>query len=989
MQFFLVDNRTYEILIWANVRLALAILCLAYLVVPGRAAAQTDQAQFFEKSVRPLMAKHCFRCHGPKTEKSGLRLHTADRLFQGGHTGPVVVPGKPDESRFIQLIRGIGELRMPPDAELPDSEIAILEQWIRDGAVWPEYPLQPKAVPDDPDESTSFTSGELAYWAFQPVQPPQPPTVNDESWIESPIDRFILAKLEAAGLAPSPPADKYQLLRRVTFDLTGLPPTAEEIADFLADESPEAFTTVVDRLLESPGYGERWGRHWLDVVRYGESAAHDGNNAYLHAWRYRDYVIKAFNDDKPYDRFIIEQLAGDLLPKTNDVALDYEQLVATGFLQVGPKPVVMRDKRQMLLDIADEQLHTSGVAFLGLTIGCARCHDHKFDPIPTKDYYSLAGIFASTRVMRDHVADSMWIETEVPGPDGQPAKLMTVRDFPNPRDLRIHHRGSYRTLGGIAPRRFLQVIAGVDHQPIQAEGSGRLELAQWIASPQNPLTPRVMVNRIWQHHFGRGIVSTSDNFGLQGEQPTHPQLLDWLAAQFVENGWSIKAIHRWMVVSSTYRQAYVENEAHLAADPENKWLWRMRRRRLDAEQIRDAMLAASGELDLTEGGTLFTEGYTANDAQRELYVVDISGKEYFPPFQHPRRSVYLPVIRNGRPEMLKLFDVANSHESTSLRGETTVAPQMLFLLNSRFARSQAKNLALRVVDAAPTVGSPQEQIAAQVQSAYHWILGRAANTSDLSRAEEFLSKYQKLASQLDMQQLVAHEEETASNSAYADLVYREDSLVAYYQLPGIELNGMDQQLVFSADQALNSARQAISVECWVKPEDVRQYMTIVGRDSSQKRYWKLGVYGMEVAGQRRNVVFSEFFGGTLGGHRLNVEESLVAPVGQWTHVALTYGEGQRRLYVNGRVVDEVEASGEVPTGDVPLTLGSRHPDSELFRGAVNHVAIYQTALDRATISRHYRAFRRANGRTMDSTELFAWQSFCQSLFCLNEFIYLE
>ena len=516
-------------------------------------------------------------------------------------------------------------------------------------------------LPTSSREFSGFTEEEKSFWSFQPVTDPIPPEVGNTTWASTELDRFILAKLEAEGLAPAPPADKRNLLRRLTYDLTGLPPTPDEMKAFLADDRPEAYAEVVERLLASPRYGERWAQHWLDVSRFAESAGHDGNNAYLHAWRYRDYVIKSLNDDKPYDKFIVEQLAGDLLPATGELEQDYEQLVATGFLQVGAKPVVMRDKRQMLLDIADEQLHATGVVFMGLTLGCARCHDHKFDPVPAEDYYSLAGVFTSTKIMADHAPDSKWVEEEIPGPDGNPVKAMLVRELSEPKNLPIHRRGSYRSLGKEVPRRFLQIIAGVDHPAFDTDGSGRLELARWIASPDNPLTARVLVNRLWQNHFGRGLVASSGNFGRRGSPPTHPELLDWLASRFVASGWSIKDMHRLMVCSSTYRQAHIHSDEALAVDPDNLLLWRMPRRRLSAEEIRDTLLQASGELELEMGGTLFTEGYTANDPKRELYVVDISGSDRFGPFEVPRRSVYLPVIRNARPEMLILFDGPHAH----------------------------------------------------------------------------------------------------------------------------------------------------------------------------------------------------------------------------------------------------------------------------------------------------------------------------------------
>ncbi|MEX2172103.1 MAG: PSD1 and planctomycete cytochrome C domain-containing protein [Pirellulales bacterium] len=724
------------LLLRSAVLLLVAGLCGARSNAPDPAA-----VDHFERKVRPLLMGKCVECHGDETHESDLRLDTAEGLFRGGATGAAVVPGDLEKSRVIELVRGRGSLQMPPDDRLSPEEISALEEWVAAGAVWPGYdPASRMAQPSDDPLQTQFTPEQNSYWAFQPVRDPPLPEINARAWPSSPIDYFILARLEAAGTCSAPRADKRTLLRRVTYDLTGLPTTPDEMRDFLSDETPDALERVVDRLLASERYGEKWGQHWLDVARFGESAAHDGNNAYLHAWRYRDYVIDSFNADKPYNQFVIEQLAGDLLPKTGDCKADYDQVVATGFLQVGPKPVVMRDKRQMLLDIADEQLHTVGVAFLGLTLGCARCHDHKFDPIPTADYYSLAGIFTSTHVMADDLPDSKWVEFPIAGPAGEEVKVMAVRDLPHPKNLAIHRRGNYRALGPEAPRRFLQIVAGENHPPINTMGSGRLELARWIADPHNPLTARVMVNRIWQHHFGRGLVETAGNFGTLGSRPSHPDLLDWLATRFVESGWSVKTMHRMVVLSSTYQQAHLENSAAKSVDAENVLLWRMPRRRLTAEEIRDSILTVSGRLDLTKGGTLFSEGFTANDASRELFVVDISGKDRFPPFEHPRRSVYLPVIRNSRPESLKLFDAANELEPAPVRGETTVAPQALFMLNSPFAREQAAALAMQVLNNVAK-SSAQNSTDEALTTLYFGVLGRNPTDEERIDAMRFLADY--------------------------------------------------------------------------------------------------------------------------------------------------------------------------------------------------------------------------------------------------------
>ena len=476
-----------------------------------------------------------------------------------------------------------------------------------------------------------------------------------------------------------------------------LPPTPEEVREFARDSSDGAYARLVDRLLDSLRYGERWGRHWLDVARFAETAANDGNVAYPEAWRYRDWVIDAVNDDKPFNEFIVEQLAGDLLPDSGDPEERLAHHVATGFLQVGPKPNGMRDKRQLALEIAGEQVHTIGVAFMGISLGCARCHDHKFDPIPTLDYYSVAGILLGTESMFDYERDSMHLNVTVEGPDG-PVSVLAVRDKPRTRNQRVHIRGNYATLGEEAPRRFLQIVAGEDHAPIEPHGSGRLELARWIASPDHPLTARVAVNRVWQKHFGHGLVLSVDDFGFRGELPSHPELLDWLARKFIDSGWSMKALHREIVLSSTYRQAHVENKRALTVDSRNRLLWRMPRRRLSAEEVRDTLLAHSGRLDLTMGGPLFTSGHQLLQGPRLLRTTQVNDLERYGPYQLPRRSVYLPVIRNGMHPLLEVFDVAAVHESQGARTTTTTAPQALLFQNSPFVHEVAGGMARALVE---------------------------------------------------------------------------------------------------------------------------------------------------------------------------------------------------------------------------------------------------------------------------------------------------
>jgi len=586
----------------------------------------------------------------------------------------------------------------------------------------------------------SFTPEEKGFWAYQPVQEVAPPAVKDDSWIASPVDRFILSRIEQSGLKPAPSADKRTLLRRATFDLTGLPPTPDEIDAFLKDESPTAFEKVVTRLLDSPHYGERWGRHWLDVVRYADSTANDANAVMRYAWRYRNYVIDAFNRDLPYDQFVVEQLAGDLLPPTDDISTRLRRTIATGYLMIGPKALAETDKEQSRLDIVDDQLDVTGRAMLGLTLACARCHDHKFDAIRAIDYYALAGIFRSTEPFMDEARNSsMWWEFPLfQAPGEKPFMVMAPKETV-PKDLRIHLRGNRFTLGPVAPRGYLQVISPTA-PAVEPSHSGRLELARWIASKDNPLTARVMVNRVWQHHFGRGIVATSDNFGVRGERPSHPELLDYLATQFVANGWSIKKLHRMIVLSNTYRQQSRPSDAARKADPENRFLAWFPQRRLSAEEVRDTVLAVSGQLDRAPG-----TNEAAEALWKEAEIQD--EKRGFAPNRmqadHPfytdfrKRSVYFPVVRNMLPDVLALFDGADPNNVTAVRNDTTVPSQSLFLLNSRFVREQSQQFAKGLL------ADEKATDAARCERAHLVALGRPASAEEQNLAGQFLEAYLK------------------------------------------------------------------------------------------------------------------------------------------------------------------------------------------------------------------------------------------------------
>ncbi|QEH38135.1 Planctomycete cytochrome C [Aquisphaera giovannonii] len=836
-------------------------------------AGDESQAEFFESRVRPVLATRCFECHGEKKQKGGLRLDSSQAMRAGGDTGPAIVADDPTHSPLIEAIRHEGAVKMPPRGKLEAAEIDALTEWVKRGAPWPaaEGPVRPQAA----SPGQAISEADRDFWAFRPVRDVPPPAVSRAGWPKSSVDPFILAKLEEKGLQPSPPADKRTLLRRASFDLIGLPPTPEEVESFVRDESPEAFARVVERLLASPHYGERWGRHWLDVARYGEDQAHSFQpRLYPNGFRYRDWVADALNRDMPYDRFILEQVAGDLLDEPGRI----ERLAALGFFALGP--VYYGDPKKF--DQVDDRIDTMARGFLGLTVACARCHDHKYDPIPTSDYYSLAGVFLSTeyeeapaaperqvraydaaqaaidgkarqieallrscsanaraaesvrylvaalelRAVRSgegrptsrdvakreglesgrldrwasllerskdqprvaellraagpaagkaddeskravaHAAEAFRKHVEavlasqdagrpVDAADGtlvgalfdgkgplalnkdrvekdlppeararlvslrsEEARLRqeappkypvvhTLKDAAKPADASVLVRGNPATPGPKVPRHFLSILGG--STPF-ASGSGRLELARAIASPDNPLTARVMVNRIWHHHFGRGLVRTTSNFGNLGERPSHPELLDLLARRFIDGGWSMKALHREILLSATYQQASRADARAEEVDPENVLLSRMNRRRLEVEAWRDAVLAVSGRLDPEIGGP-----------SRSL---DDPGNR--------RRTCYAAVSRHDLAALLRLFDFPDPNITGAERTRTTVPLQGLVVLNDELLVDGALALAARVRASAADDD-------ARIRAAYALLFGRPATDQERRIGRDYLA----------------------------------------------------------------------------------------------------------------------------------------------------------------------------------------------------------------------------------------------------------
>lgn len=761
-------------------------------VVRGAEEISADQLTFFEKRIRPVLVERCYGCHAKdaKAVKGGLLLDTRDGIRRGGESGHAVVPGEIESSLLMEAIR-FESFEMPPDEQLPPAVIADFAEWIEMGA-------------PDPRDGPSLIKREINFdeakqhWAYQPIRVVDPPAVKNADWARSPIDQFILAKLEAEGLEPVAAAKRIKLVRRLYYDLIGLPPTPDQLAVALADESPQAIENLVDELLDSPHFGERWGRHWLDVVRYAESNGRERNYVYPHAWRYRDYVIGAFNADKPFDRFIREQIAGDLLDDAGN-----EQLIATGFLAIGPKLLNERNKEIFRMDIVDDQIDVTTRAFMGLTVSCARCHDHKFDPIPTAEYYSLAGIFRSSETLfgteqkqgnrqgsdlyalsespeyRQHQTRLVRLQKQLQaaqasvkkiakqrppaGADAQgrqqaaqdkreasaqtrkrieqlqaeikaasaedveaPVRAMGVRED-EVEDSPIYIRGEVTSPKGTAPRGLLTILDDELHQPLlEVKQSGRLELANWIADSGNSLTTRVLANRVWHHLFGRGLVRTVDNFGTSGETPTHPNLLDHVATRFAEQGWSVKKLIRELVLTRTYQLGGDYHADNYAQDPDNFLLWRHSPQRVDAEALRDAMLLASGALDLSPG-----EGSPVSKLTGE-FGRGVSIDQLSADIDH--RSVYLPIVRNAVPEALQLFDFAEPSILVGERPVTTVPTQALYFMNSEFVTEQSDRLAANL--------AMNEDLDAKgrIDLAYRTILARPATSTEIERASNFIQQ---------------------------------------------------------------------------------------------------------------------------------------------------------------------------------------------------------------------------------------------------------
>ncbi len=799
----------------------LATLLTLALAASSPGWAQTAADLLFINAVKPVFKQQCLGCHGEGDTFAKLDLTTREAAFAGGQRGPSIVAGDPDGSLLVQVVEHAGDLRMPPggaEKKLPAETIAAIRNWIAGGAPYA-----------DGETAQSWDFAEQDIWAFRPVREVAPPTEGvDPAKVATPVDSFILAKLSEEGLSPGPEADKRALLRRVSYDLTGLPPTPEEVEAFVGDDSPGAYKKVVERLLDSPAYGERWGRRWLDVTRYAESGGYSNDFERPNAWRYRDYVIRSFNADKPYDRFVLEQIAGDEL-----FAGDPEAILATGFLRAGPWEhtgmSVAAVTRQLFLD---DVTHAVGTTFLGLTLGCARCHDHKFDPIPTKDYYSVQAAFATTafarrplgflasentdgfdsgrkrfREMIEQVearmdelhqdarrklaeeqgedaaakASTGVLQRRLQGEEAETLKLLRKhlalhgesqkRFEPLAFTVTSGLREEWNDVGPNGANSFLteqdyrtaetHVLTGGDVQaaaekvepgvltaverysgyaapniPTSVEGR-RAALARWIADEDNPLTARVMANRIWQGHFGRGLAENSNNFGKMGRKPSHPELLDWLATFFVEQGWSVKAVHRVILYSNAYRRSTRHPDADKLEtnDPDNRLLARFSPRRLEAEELRDSILAVAGELSDSRGGPGTYPQINADVARQPRHAMGTLRPAYRPSptkSKRNRRSIYSFQQRSLIDPMIETFNGANVDLSCERREASVVPTQAFSLLNSEASHEMALEMAARIESEATTL---EERIERAFELAY----GRKPSDRERALASEHVA----------------------------------------------------------------------------------------------------------------------------------------------------------------------------------------------------------------------------------------------------------
>ena len=980
-------------------------------------SAESDGVQFFETRIRPLLVDNCYKCHSAESEKlkGGLRLDSYETILKGGESGPAIVPGDPEKSLLIKAVRYTDkELQMPPkNKKLSDRQIADLTEWIEMGAPWPKGDK-----PNIARISRGFEISEKdrSYWAFQRIQRPPTPAVKQKQWVANSIDAFVLADLEAKGLKPNPPASRRELIRRTYFDLIGLPPSPEEVNAFEKDRSPDAFARLVDHLLSLPQYGERWGRHWLDVARFAQSNGYERDGEKPLAWRYRDYVINAFNHDKPYDRFVVEQLAGDELPDASA-----ESIVATGFQRLGVWDDEPDDKRMAEFDELDDIISTTGAAFLGLTMSCARCHDHKFDPISQTDYYQFLAFFRNVRgneyskpnldsanylplAPREKVKEwrraqeakikdleqqleARKQDKESEGKSRLREAIKNIKEDPGPFEwalavrerapvaTHVLIRGNAASPGAEVQPAFLTVLGGkspVLAKPDSESGSSgrRLALAEWIASSENPLTARVMVNRLWQHHFGKGLVKTTTDFGHAGARPTNQRLLDWLAADFIRSGWSVKKLQRLILLSNAYQMSSrCDNSRAEDVDPGNDLLWRQNLRRLEAEAICDSILSVSGELNLTMGG----RGFFPHLAGEVLAGQSRPGLDWRNSSfaERSRRSIYSYIRRTMLIPAMETFDYSNTTSPLGERPVTTVAPQSLMLLNDDFVQHQAAAFASRIEREA---GDDPKSL---IRRAYQIALSRDPARREIDAATAFVKRQAALAQTLRSRLIFSPDSPNSLSVEYMRQLQPADFLIgpreewSYYRgrwsavYEGIRTVDRPRGpfALWNGGQFSNAV-----IEAKLTLQPASEFASILFRASATNDEQR----GYEVILDPRHQRAA------VGYHTTNLvdlaEQEVAIPTGKPFPLKIEFAGSQIRVWLNGAsapIIDVNDAKPATSNGSFGVrTCGGPLYIDDLTVGADDQ---------RFAISP--RQNRQANNDAL--------QSFCLLLLNLNEMIYID
>jgi len=985
--------------------------------------------EFFETRVRPLLAGRCGSCHNGSKPSGGLGLKERATALKGGDSGPALVPGKPEASLLFQAVAHLaGAPKMPPDGALPADEVETLRTWIRRGAYWP---------------AVAAVKAEGPLWSAQPVRRPTVPAVKDRAWVRSPIDAFILAGLEKKGMRPAPEADARTLIRRVTFDLTGLPPSPEEVEAFVREVATEnavhpgtaetpsggkksrAYEKLVDRLLASPRYGERWARYWLDLVRYADSNGYERDAEKPNSWKYRDYVIQALNSDKPYNRFVTEQLAGDELPDRSE-----ETVTATGFLRLGTWDDEPNDPQEYQYERLDDLVHSTSTAFLGLTVRCARCHDHKFDPIPQKDYYAIGAAFWGGYLQP---GDGRLLGGPPPERLGFPVLGFTERGATAPA-LHLLENGDARREGPVVEPGFLSLAPALQRQVTPAPADApttrrRSQLAAWITDPRNPLTARVLVNRVWQHHFGQGLVRTPNNFGRKGAPPTHPELLDWLAAAFSgvpnsafrvpgsssaksnaelgtrnpELNWSLKSLHQMILLSSTYRMASVhpDEKKYEQVDYDNERWWRFNRQRLDADALRDSMLAVSGQLKLDMGG----RGFTPAVNREALEGLSRKGAEWVvsPLEEQRRRSIYMFLKRALIMPFMTVFDFGDTTQPIEGRESSIVAPQALALMNNEFSYKQSQGLAERVKREAGA------DPARQVQRLWRLALGRAPDAAERAAGIHHLTRI--AAAPATPRQAASPMLPDALPQLR--LWLRADSGVTVDE-QGRVSGWKDRSAGHDAQQMLASARpelvrNGVNGQPSLRFDGQKRFLSLNGQPLTSQSFTILAVVTDRAGAaghrevfsnwRRENNIGSALFLGTTGASAVRFSDHF-APAGilsqpdQPLVLAARTGPGGAAVFQDREVLAERPAPLPERKLDTPYVIGQQgNIDGEYWNGEIAEILVYDRSLSRAELdglwdylAARYRVARRAEPPAPADQAL---SSLCHVLLNTNEFLFID